>query len=105
MPEHISAHQAAAHFPLTGIARHIGCGCLLLPGHDAEGRYAYHCGVCQHCPAIAADAAHRGVRTAIAGLTSHTVGTRTLHQITGLLAGLRLDDHGTVVRLTWRPRP
>lgn len=101
-PEPVSGHQAATYFPLTGIARRTGCGHLLLPGHDTTGRYAYHCRVCRHRPAIAADAAHRAVVTAIAGLAPHIARTLSLHQLTELLAGLKLDDRGAVIRLTWR---
>jgi hypothetical protein len=100
--EPISAHQAAAAFPLTGIARHIDCGRLLLPGHDGIDGYAYHCRVCRHQPAIPVEAAHTAVATAIASLGPSSLRNRSLPQLIGLLAGLKLDDLGRVVRLTWR---
>ncbi len=93
---------AATHYPLIGLARHITCGHLLLPGQDICGRRAYQCPACRH-PPICAERAHRAFVAAIAQLAPRPARTRPLHQLAGLLACVKLDDHGTVVRLTWRP--
>jgi len=88
---------------LVRLARHATCSTLLVGVRDGGNLPAYVCPRCAGAPLLRADTVHRYALAAVARQAPRLGTWQGLSELPALLAGLKIDNRGHTVALTWRP--